>query len=81
MAKHILSNKVMDRKTVNSSELASIGYDPVSLVLEVEFTTGGVYQYRGVSADVHSALMSAASHGKYFNQYVKKAGYAFIRIV
>ena len=71
----------MDRKTVDSSELASIGYDPVSRVLEVEFTTGGVYQYRGVPADVHSALMSAASHGKYFNQYVKKAGYTFVRIV
>jgi hypothetical protein len=71
----------VDRKTVNSSELASIGYDPVSQVLEVEFATGGVYQYREVPAGVHSALMNAASHGKYFNQYVKKGGYAFIRIV
>ena len=70
----------MDRRAVNSSEISTIGYDPSSLVLEVEFKTGGVYQYRGVPANVYSGLMNAPSHGTYFNQYVKKAGYAYTRV-
>jgi hypothetical protein len=70
----------MDRKAVSSSEITSIGYDPITLVLEVEFKAGVVYEYHGVPANVHSGLMSAPSHGKYFNQYVKKAGYAYIRV-
>ena len=62
----------MDRVPVNSSELANVGYDPTTSTLEVEFRTGSVYEYRQVPASVHLGLMSAPSHGKYFNQYVKK---------
>ena len=35
----------MDRKQVNSSNIQSIGYDVQSAILEVEFTSGDVYQY------------------------------------
>lgn len=70
----------MDRALVTSSELASVGYNPTSQTLEVEFKNGGVYEYHGVPATVHSALMNAPSHGKYFNQYVKKGGYVCIRL-
>lgn len=71
----------MDRKAISSSELASIGYDPISLVLEVEFNNGRIYEYHGVPAIVNSGLMTAASHGRYFNQYVRNAGYVCVRLV
>ena len=35
----------MERIAVESSNLASIGYDEASMVLEVEFKHGGIYQY------------------------------------
>ncbi|MGI8402715.1 MAG: KTSC domain-containing protein [Gemmatimonadaceae bacterium] len=70
----------MDRIAVNSSELVSVGYDSTSCVLEVEYMTGAVYTYLDVPRSVHAELMSATSHGKYFNQYVRNAGYAYSRI-
>ncbi len=35
----------MDRTSVTSSNIRSIGYDPRSKILEVEFTSGDIYQY------------------------------------
>jgi hypothetical protein len=71
---------VVNRLPVNSSELASIGFDAASRILEVEFRSGGIYQYSGVSQSVYSQLMSAQSHGFFFNEYVKKAGYPYVRV-
>lgn len=57
----------MDRVPLNSSNLASVGYDASSLTLEVEFKDGGVYQYFDVPPSEYEALMQAtSSHGKYF---------------
>lgn len=65
----------MNRIPVSSSNLRSVGYDPITQTLEVEFLNGGLYRYSGVPASVYSGLMSAASHGSYFDTHVKKAGY------
>lgn len=65
----------MDRTRVSSSNLASVGYDPNTRMLEIEFHSGGIYQYSNVPAYVYSSLMSASSHGSYFDAHVKKAGY------
>jgi hypothetical protein len=70
----------MDRQAVTSSELTSIGYNPTSHVLEVEFRTGRVYEYHEVPDDVHSGLIGASSLGRYFNEHVKHAGYTCIRL-
>ena len=60
----------MERVPVESSSLMSVGYDPDSATLEVEFH-GGIYQYFGVSPEVHEGLMSAGSKGSYFNQFIR----------
>jgi hypothetical protein len=65
----------MERQPVASTSLASIGYDVSSSTLKVEFLHGGVYQYSGVPSEIHAGLMTADSHGKYFDVHVKKAGY------
>ena len=70
----------MDRVRVSSSNLASVGYDPATATLEVAFLDGSVYQYFNVPAYVHAGLMSAASHGSYFDAHVKKAGYRYRRV-
>jgi hypothetical protein len=70
----------MERISVQSSNLASVGYDLESATLEIEFVNGGVYQYFGVSDSVYYDLMNAPSKGRFFDQFVKKGGYSWSRI-
>lgn len=70
----------MERLPVSSSNLASIGYDANGAVLEVEFNHGGIYQYSGVPEEIFQGLMSAGSHGTYFDKFVKKAGYSYSKV-
>jgi len=61
----------MQRTRVSSSNIASVGYDPESQVLEVEFHGGGVYRYSSVPARVYDAFLRAPSKGSYFHSHVK----------
>ena len=61
----------MNRTRVESSNIASIGYDYPSQTLEVQFHSGGIYQYPGVSAATYEAFMDAPSKGKYFHAHIK----------
>lgn len=70
----------MRRQLVISSNLASVGYDASSMILEVEFNNGSVYQYYGVPSIVYQGLMSASSHGSYLAQNVKGI-YNYRRII
>lgn len=56
---------------MSSSDIDSIGYDSQSGVLEVEFTTGDMYQYFNVPEHLHNGLMNAASKGQFLNDYIK----------
>ncbi|MFN5511203.1 MAG: KTSC domain-containing protein [Burkholderiales bacterium] len=67
----------MDRSPVDSSNIQSIGYDPATQTLEIEFgkvdpddPTNRVYQYRDVPPEVHEALMSDPSHGHYLYENI-----------
>lgn len=61
----------MIRQPVSSSNIRSIGYDEGSQTLEVEFNSGGVYEYLGVPADEYDALMNAPSAGSYLHARIK----------
>lgn len=61
----------MERQSVQSSNLASIGYDAENEILEVEFNHGGVYQYFDVPENVYEELMDADSHGVYFSAKIR----------
>lgn len=56
----------MNREYVASSNIASVGYDPDSETLEIEFNSGAVWQYFNVSENVYRELL-AGSVGKFFN--------------
>lgn len=62
---------MMDRKPVRSSSVVSVGYEEPSRLLEVEFKTGAVYEYREVPSSEYAALMGAASVGGYLNASIK----------
>jgi len=70
----------MDRVPVQSSNLASVGYDISTSVLEIEFRNGNVYQYYGVPAQVYEELMNAGSKGSYFHRNIRNGGYSFSKI-
>lgn len=69
----------MYRQPVVSSNLSTVGYDPKSKTLEIEFKSGGVYQYLGVPEFVYTGLMSASSKGKYFANSIKDV-YPFVKV-
>jgi hypothetical protein len=70
----------MDYQSVSSSTVSAVGYDDATNTLGVRFQNGTEYQYFGVPQDVFEGLRSASSVGRYFDQYVKKAGYSYSRV-
>ena len=63
----------MDRLLVASSNIRAIGYDTATQTLEVEFLSGWIYQYYGVSEFLYERIMQASSKGQFLNQYIKNA--------
>jgi hypothetical protein len=60
----------MERKRMNSSKIRSVGYDPKSQVLEVEFSDGRVFAYSGVSQEVHRQFMAAPTAASFFEDKI-----------
>ncbi|HEU4543414.1 MAG TPA: KTSC domain-containing protein [Jiangellaceae bacterium] len=69
----------MRRQLVNSSAVRSVGYDPRSQTLEVEFVSGEVYRYLGVERIVYGALLRSDSLGRFVNERIKPR-YASVHI-
>ena len=69
----------MNRVTVTSSNIRSIGYDEPSQTLEVEFSGGGIYQYPSFPKDLYEEFMAAESHGHFFYERIKYE-YSFKRV-
>lgn len=51
---------------MESTSLASVGYDSASRTLEIEFCKGSIYRYSEVPASIHESLMQASSKGRFF---------------
>ena len=63
--------KCMQRQAVVSSDIAEIGYEASSLILQILFVSGGLYNYFDVPASVHETFMQADSKGRFFNGNIK----------
>jgi len=61
----------MLRTPVESSSIASVGYDPATFELEIEFRTGRVYRYEQVPVAAFRLLLQAPSIGEYVNRVIK----------
>jgi hypothetical protein len=70
----------MQRTPVSSSNIRSIGYDVPSATLEVEFTSGDVYQYFDVPEHLHQELMRASSHGGFLNENIVRYNYRYQKV-
>ncbi|HRW55819.1 MAG TPA: KTSC domain-containing protein [Phycisphaerae bacterium] len=62
----------MEMRSVKSSNLESVGYDPVTEILAVKFQRNPkVYEYAGVPQQKHLEMMSADSIGSYFARNIR----------
>jgi hypothetical protein len=62
----------MQRQTVNSSALNSLGYDPSARILEVELKdSGGVWQYFGFPSTAYEKLLNSDSLSLFFITKIK----------
>jgi hypothetical protein len=59
------------RRPVESSVIASVGYDGDERILEIEFHAGRVYRYFLVPRATFDLLMAADSIGNYFNRAIR----------
>lgn len=61
----------IERTSVASSTIASVGYDAEKQILEIEFQHGAIYQYLDVPKEVYDGLMNAGSKASYFMNEIK----------
>ncbi len=61
----------MEREAVRSGNIRSVGYDAGTKTLEIEFHSGGVYQYSGVPEKRYQAMMKSSAIGAYFIRDIK----------
>jgi len=72
----------MTRQPVQSSNLKSVGYDPATKKMQVEFSgSGQVYEYDGIEPHEHQQLVGAASVGSHFSQHIRgRKGITFRKV-
>ena len=61
----------MNVTAVESTTLATVGYDAARELLQLEFRSRAIYLYFGVPSAVHEALLRAPSKGNYFNRVIR----------
>lgn len=61
----------MERQSVSSTNLSSVGYDGDTETLEIQFQNGSVFQYHGVPVETHDALVQSKSVGSFFSRNIK----------
>jgi hypothetical protein len=61
----------MEHTPVNSSNLASAGYDPEAQTLEIAFNNGRVYQYLNVPPEAFEDFNKAESKGSFFAKTIR----------
>lgn len=61
----------MNRESVQSSMIASLGYEADTSILEVEFNSRVVWQYYDVPESVYYDMMNSGSIGKFFHSNIK----------
>lgn len=66
-----MNGTTIQRTRVDSTAIASVGYEPQNRLLEVEFSSGKVYRYFDVPHDAFRGLLAATSKGSWFNQAIR----------
>jgi KTSC domain len=63
---------IMERKPLRSSQFKSAGYDAATRTLEIEFSTGTIMQYSGVTRQVADDFMRASSPQSFYRDRIEE---------
>lgn len=63
----------MERKRVNASKIRSVGYEPSTQTLELEFSSGAIVQYGRVSAELYRRFLAAPSPNSFFEDNIEES--------
>ena len=61
----------MERASINSTMITSIGYDSSTGTLEIEYKDGSVWQYYDFPETMWNEFQYAESQGKYWHRNIK----------
>ena len=62
----------MERQYIDSSMISSIGYDPATCILEIEFKSdGAVWDYPNFPESLWYEFLYSDSKGKFFHQNIR----------
>ncbi len=56
---------------VRSRTIDAVSYDPDTQTMRVAFSSGKTYEYTGVRAEQHRALIEADSVGSHFGKHIR----------
>lgn len=62
----------MERTSVESASIRSIGYDRPRHVLEIEFRSGAIYEYAEVPQRLYEEMLLTESKGRFFQTRIDK---------
>ncbi len=60
----------MERRSVKSNAIRSVGYRDSDFTLEIEFCSGRIYQYSGVPRSLYEWMLRSTSQGGFFNRMI-----------
>lgn len=63
----------MTHKHVNSSFIASVGYDERTKTMEVHFANGSSVMHEGIAAERYNEMMSSDSVGSFYNSKIRSS--------
>ena len=63
----------MERKSISSSMIQSIGYEESNSTLEIQFSSGVIWQYYDFPLSMWYEFDSASSQGKFFHEQIKNS--------
>jgi len=70
----------MEKTSVRSSNIKSVGYIEKTCTLEVEFKNGSIYAYLNIPHSLYLKLLKAKSKGSFLDKKIKKAGYKYKKL-
>ena len=64
-------NHRMKRQPVHFPDVKSIGFDPGTGILEIEFRSGEIREYLGASLSIYKGLIDRTTHDSYLRNYIR----------
>ena len=61
----------MERESVKSSMISSVGYQAATKILEIEFNSGAVWQYCDFPKSLWNKFKKCDSYGRFFRDYIQ----------